>query len=95
MDQNNDFPVFSGTITEIYLATPWGIHEILRVLVCAAHIAGVFGSKFSKQGSLFGRFSINIGGLSRNWRKIARNGPWGHFPPNFIIKVGMTATFGN
>ena len=36
----------------------------------------VFGPKFSKQGFLFGRFSINMGGLSRNWRKIAKNGPF-------------------
>ena len=34
----------------------------------------------------FGRFSINKGGLSRNWRKIAK---MGGFPPKFIIKVGM------
>ena len=33
----------------------------------------VFGPKLSKdlnKGPFFGRFSINIGGLSRNWRKI-------------------------
>ena len=40
----------------------------------------------------FSRFSINIGWLSRKWRKIAKMGP---FPPNFTIKVGMTASFGN
>ena len=49
----------------------------------------VFGPKFSRQGSLFGRFSINMGGLSRSWGKMDR------FPPKFIIKVGMTASFGN
>ena len=27
-------------------------------------------------GPFFGRFSINMGGLSRNWRKIAKNGPF-------------------
>ena len=37
-------------------------------------MGGFFGPKFSKQGSLFGRFSINKGGLSKNWRKIAKNG---------------------
>ena len=54
----------------------------------------VFGPKnsFSKQGSLFGRFSINMAGCSRNWRKIVKNGS---FPPKFIIKVGITASFGN
>ena len=41
----------------------------------------------------FGRFSINMGGLSRNWRKIAEDGP---FPAKkFIIKVGVKASFGN
>ena len=49
---------------------------MLRVRVCAAHMGGFLGPKFSKQGSLFGRFSINMGGLSRNWRKIAKNGPF-------------------
>ena len=44
------------------------------------------------KGPFFGRFSINKDGLSRNWRKIAK---MGGFPPKFIIKVGMTATFGN
>ena len=33
-----------------------------------------FEQKFSKQGSLFGRISINMGGLSRNWQKVAKNG---------------------
>ena len=44
------------------------------------------------KGPFFGRFSINMGGLSRNWRKIAK---MGRFPPKFIIKLGMTASFGN
>ena len=46
-----------------------GVHNMFRVRVCAAHMGGFLGLKFSKQGSLFGRFSINMGGLSRNWRK--------------------------
>ena len=44
------------------------------------------------KGPFFGRFSINEGGLSRNWRKIAKIGG---FSPKPIIKVGMMATFGN
>ena len=48
-----------------------GVHKILRVRVCAAH--WVFGPKFCKQGSFFGRFTINMGELSRNWLKIAKN----------------------
>ena len=27
-----------------------------------------------EKGPFFGRFSINVGGLSRNWRKMVKNG---------------------
>ena len=37
-------------------------------------LGGFLGPKFSKQVSLFGRFSLNMGGLSRNWRQIINNG---------------------
>ena len=47
---------------------------MLRVRVCAADMGGFLGPKFSKQGSIFSRFSTNKGELSRNWRKIAKNG---------------------
>ena len=30
-----------------------GVHNMLRVRVCAAHMGGFLGPKFSKQGSLF------------------------------------------
>ena len=30
-----------------------GVHNMLRVWVCAAHMGGFLGPKFSKQGSLF------------------------------------------
>ena len=30
-----------------------GVHNVLTVRVCAAHMAGILGPKFSKQGSLF------------------------------------------
>ena len=33
---------------------------MLRVRVCAAHMGGFFGTKFSKEGSLFGMFSLNV-----------------------------------
>ena len=46
---------------------------MLRVRVCAAHVGGFLGPKFSK-GPFFGRFSINMGGFCRNWQKIAKNG---------------------
>ena len=65
---------------------------MLRVRVCAAHMGGVLGPKFSKKGPFFGRFSISVGGISRNWQKLSK---MGSFPPKFIIKVGMTATVGN
>ena len=44
------------------------------------------------KGPIFGRFSLNMGGLSRNWGKLSQ---MGGFPPKFNIKVGMTATVGN
>ena len=65
---------------------------MLRVWVCAAHMDGFLGPKFSKQGSLFNRFSLNMYGFSRNWDNIFKNG---YFSPKFIIKVGMMATVSN
>ena len=44
------------------------------------------------KGPFFGRFSLNMGGFSRNWQKIVK---MGSFPLKFIIEVGMTATVGN
>ena len=73
---------------------PGGLHNMLRVRVCAAHMGGFLGPKFSKQGSFFGRFSLNMGELSRNWQKIVKNGL-------FSVKirhksgVGTVAGFGN
>ena len=72
--------------------SPRGVHNMLRVRVCAAHMDGFVGRNSLSRGPFFGRFFINMGGLSRNWRKIAKKG---RFPPKFIIKVGMTASFGN
>ena len=31
---------------------PGGVHKMLRVRVCTAHMGGFLGPKFSKQGSL-------------------------------------------
>ena len=39
-----------------------------------------------------GPFSADIGRLSRNWPKLVRKGS---FLPKCIIKMGMTASFGN
>ena len=63
---------------------------MLRVRVYAAHLGGFLGPKFSEQGSLFGSFSINMGGLSRNWRKIAKNGP---FSAQIYHKSGYESKF--
>ena len=30
-----------------------GVHNMLRLVVCATHMGGFLGSKYSKQGSLF------------------------------------------
>ena len=53
---------------------------------------GFWAQTSLNKGPFFGRFSINMGGFSRNgqkWSKI------GSFLPTFIIKVGMMATVGN
>ena len=65
---------------------------MLRVRVCAAHMGGFLGPKFSRQGSFFGRFSINMGGFSRNWRKIVKNG-W--FSAKIHHKSGYDSKVGN
>ena len=57
-----------------------------------AHMGGSLARNSLDKGPLFGRLSINVGGLSRNWRKMAK---MGRSLPKFIIKVGMTARFGN
>ena len=51
-----------------------GVHNMLKVWVCAAHMGGFLGPKFSKQGYLFGRFSLNRGGFFRNWPKESQKG---------------------
>ena len=65
---------------------------MLRVRVCAANMGGFLGRNSLNKGPFFGRFSINMDGLSRHWRNMAKKG---RFPPKFIIKVGMKASFGN
>ena len=51
-----------------------GIHNMLRVRVCAPNMGGFSGQNSLNTGPFFGRFVINMGGLSRNWRKITKNG---------------------
>ena len=65
---------------------------MLRVRVYAAHMGGFWAQNSLNKGLFFGRFSINIGGLSKNWRIIVK---MGSFPLKFIIKVGIMASFSN
>ena len=67
---------------------------MLRVRVCTAHMMGGFlGSTYPypynylNKEPFFGRFSLNMGALSRNCRRVSK---MGGFPPKFIIRVGMT-----
>ena len=76
----------------LYFMPGRGVHNMLRVQACAAHMGGFLGRNSLDKGPLFSRFSINMFGLSRNWRKMAK---MGRFPPKFMIRVGMTASFGN
>ena len=65
---------------------------MLRVRVCVAHMGGFLGPKFSKQGSLFDSFSKTWVGFPDCGKKLSK---MGSFPPKFIIKVGIMATFGS
>ena len=62
---------------------------MLRVRVCAAHMDGFWAEIALSKGPLW-QISINMGGLSRNWRKIAKNGL---FSPKFVIRGGMKRKF--
>ena len=59
--------------------TGGGVHDMLGVRVCAAHVGGVSGPKFSKQGSPFRQIFHEMDG----------------FRPKLIIKMRMMASFGN
>ena len=49
------------------LGPGWRVHNMLRVRVCAAHMGGFLGQNSLNKGPFFGRSSINMGGISRNW----------------------------
>ena len=49
---------------------PEGVHNMLRVRVCAAHMGGFLGPKFSKQGSLFRQIFLKQGWVIQ---KLAKN----------------------
>ena len=46
-----------------------GVHNILRVRVCAAHMGGFLGPKFFKQGSLFRQIFHKQGWAIQNLAK--------------------------
>ena len=63
---------------------------MFRVRVCAAHMGGFLDQNSLNKGPFFGRSSINMGGLSRNWRKIAKNRS---FSANIHHKIGYESKF--
>ena len=66
---------------------------MLRVRVCAAHVGGFLGPKFSKQGSLLRQIFLKPGWV---FRKLAKKlTKMGSFRPKCIIKEDITATVGN
>ena len=69
---------------------PGGVHNMLRVRVCAAHMGGFLGPKFSRQGSLFRQIFHKHGWVFRNWRKIVKNG-W--FSAKIHHKSGYNSNF--
>ena len=52
---------------------PEGVHDMLRVWVCAAHMEGFLAGNSLNIGSFFRRFSLNMDGFSRNRQKIVKN----------------------
>ena len=67
-----------------------GGYITFRVRVCADLMAGFLGRNSLNKGPFFGIFSIYMGGLSRNWRKIANNGP---FSTKIHHKCGYESKF--
>ena len=63
------FPFFHSVVsTNILVASSMinsrgggGVHNMLRVRICAAHMGGFLGPRFSKQGSLFRQISLKQG----------------------------------
>ena len=84
---------FWFTVARLLPDSPGEVHNMFRVWVCAAHMGGFLGPKYSRQGSLFRQIFLKQGWvvqkLAKNSKKV------GGFPPKVMIKVGMTASFGN
>ena len=64
---------------------------MLSVRVCATHMGEFRAQNFLNKGPSFGRFSIRVG-----YPEVGKKKPkMGGFPQKFIIKVSMTANFGD
>ena len=85
--------LFTLVITEnpvTLVCNPGEVHKMLRVQAFAAHIGGHLSTKFSKQGSFFGRFPFNMSGLCQNSLKIVT---MDSFPPKMNHKSGYKGKF--
>ena len=58
---------------------------MLRVWVCTPYMDGLLAQISLSKGPFFGRFSLNMGGLSRHCRKLSK---LGLLPPKYIIIKG-------
>ena len=47
---------------------------MLMVRVCAAHMGGFRVQHSLNKGHFLGRFSLHMGGFSRNWQNIVKDG---------------------
>ena len=53
--------------------TPRGVHNMLRVRVCAAHIGGFLAQISLHKGHLFRQIFFEHGCVCRNWQKSVKN----------------------
>ena len=67
-----------------------GVHNMLRVRVCAAHMGGFLGPKFSKQGSIFRQIFHKQGWIIQ---KLAKNSKNGWFSAKIHHKSGYDRKF--
>ena len=72
----------TGQMTKVYptrfyyrgrKARGGGVHNMLRVRVCAAHMGGFLGPKFSKQWSLFRQIFLKQGWVIQELSKNSKN----------------------
>ena len=69
-----------------------GIQNMLTIRVCASHMGGLFGPKFSKLGSFFSEIFLTHHRWA--WHKICQKLlKTGSFPSKFMVKMGQKASF--